>query len=138
MHILKTAQFSFCRRMKNRVPGGVKAVNLLGYNLLNRLTFRDRIRAVLPYVSRLVPGPTRSSHLRPEQTHHDLKPANIFIKYGHLKFDVKLGGFTVPRLPQLHEEQTSPSLRDAKSVPGTVHFRNHTGATSTSPTPVKL
>ena len=60
---------------EDRVPGGVKAVNLLGYNLLNRLTFRDRIRAVLPYVSGLCQGPlarpcSRTDPPRPKAGQH--------------------------------------------------------------------
>ena len=95
---------------EDRVPGGVKAVNLLGYNLLNRLTFRDRIRAVLPYVSGLCQG--LSLVHAAEQTHHDLKPANIFIKYGHLKFDVKLGDFSFAA-PAIARGTNVTFLRDA-------------------------
>jgi serine/threonine protein kinase len=92
----------------------------VGYNILKELSFEERLKYLLPFTTGLCKG-LSILHVA-KQIHHDLKPANVFVKLNVGDFQIKLGDFSFAA-PAIERGTNVTFLRDAIST-GTVHFRS--------------
>jgi serine/threonine protein kinase len=104
--------------------------SLFGYGLLSSMSIRDRVRTALPYLEGITKGLYNLHTVDPLEKgplfHHDIKPANIFVKADperRMSFDCALGdlGFVNPEL--VNVLQTQAPSHDELPL-GSLHYRS--------------
>ena len=93
---------------------------LIGYKILERLPYKERMQVALPFLLGVANGLTtlHSAGLM----HHDIKPGNVFVQVDRNSFEVLLGDFSFVA-PAAAEGSTEAVLRDVVNT-GTPHFRS--------------
>jgi serine/threonine protein kinase len=90
-----------------------------GYGILRDLQFKDRIRAILPFIYNIADG--LSIMHEAGYVHLDLKPANIFWRrVGKDRFEAAIGDLGYIR----SADNDPPVTRDAYAALGTLHYRS--------------
>jgi len=93
---------------------------LVGYDLLGSMGFADRISTILPYLMDVAQG-LKALHLA-KLSHHDIKPANIFVRLEGKKLDAVVGDLGFLKTQNVLSTTTA-STHDALPL-GTRHYRS--------------
>ena len=93
---------------------------LLGYEMMKRLSYESRSKIALPYLKG-VANALQTIHLA-DRMHHDIKPGNIFVNSGPGELDVLLGDFSF--VGALEEPGSNEAaLKDFVGI-GEMHYRS--------------
>lgn len=108
------------RVVQSSTKNGADSKTIIGYNLLEKIPYFERVTVILPFLFGVVRG-LHTLHLAGKE-HHDIKPGNIFIQLSDTSFDVLLGDFSF--VAQAAEAGTSEAVLRDVIITGTPHFRS--------------